>query len=175
MYQWWKVKSHTCHRCLALHTVRMAVNEETLHLQLASLWTEGLLRCRPVIRTAVTLPTQGAVGWNPSRSGLFSDQHTYACLIKALGWTPICSLAHSLALLFTFLCHCPLPPSAERLTSFLSSSVIKQLIDQCRFNYMNSISFFCRFTREKTNHSQNKWMQHSCSSRNEETLTFPTC
>lgn len=55
-------KSQTCQRCLALHSVKMAVNKAAYHLWLLSIRSENLLlRCRPVIKTLVNLPTQGAL------------------------------------------------------------------------------------------------------------------
>lgn len=53
------VKSHTCQRCLQLHSVKIAVNKARSHLWLISHWPENLLpRCRPVIKTLINLPTQ---------------------------------------------------------------------------------------------------------------------
>lgn len=50
------VKCRTCQRFLALHSVKMAVNEAAYHLRLLPHWSER----RPVIKTPVNLPTQVA-------------------------------------------------------------------------------------------------------------------
>lgn len=55
------VKSHTCQRCLALHSVKMAVNEAALRLWLLSQWSQ----CPTVIKAPVNLPTQGALETPP--------------------------------------------------------------------------------------------------------------
>lgn len=55
------VKRRTCQRFLALHPVRMAVNEAAHHLRLLPHWSER----RPVIKAPVNLPTQAAFEESP--------------------------------------------------------------------------------------------------------------
>lgn len=65
------VKSLTCQRCLALLSVIRAVNKAAHHLWHLSHWSD----CRPVIKTPVNLPTQGASGGEFLLRSIHSCRH----------------------------------------------------------------------------------------------------